>query len=666
MLLFLPAAAFLLLFLIFREKKMDWRSAVLAAAVFCGTAVVLITETLSLPRLLSPAPVALSWLIICSLCFFYFYTLRRRRQPISARAQSSEEGLDRVTKALLVACGIIVLFVAITAIVAPPSTWDGMDYHLPRVTMWMSNHSVRFYPTPDYAQLMFGPWAEFAMMHTYLLSAGDRFVNLVEFFCFLGSIIGVSLIAKMLGAGQRGQALAAVVCATIPEGILEASGPMNTYVVSFWIMAAVVFLMVWNEDQSWLHAICIGLAAGLAILSKGDTYIYLPFLVLACWWMGSSAARIRFMKRCAIFLLLISALNGPQFFRAYGLTGSPLGLPFPDGGPRLHWMVDSFSLRGIAANTVRNLSVHIFTPVEPVNRRIDSVVRGAIQGIGVSPDDPQSVWPGYRFDINHFSFHESHAGNPLHLLLLLVSIGLVLWKRKEGVQPAARWYTLGIVAAFLFFSALLRWQPWASRHHLPLFVLGAALCGLVLEKYFPRRAGTAIAIVLILYALPFALLNRTRSLIPWSRVDDVYQPRSILYFSDSHEAIAQNYIATASAVKQLNCANIAIDSYSEVPASQISYEPKSFFVYPLFALIHADGQKRTIWYTGVDNLTTRYQTEQRHPAPCAVICLECANVPQKWAEYRAMAGRSEVFDNIVVFGSATNTPNLGPNEKGSN
>src|ERR1700693_3621331 len=120
MLLILPAAAFLLLFITFREKNMDWRSAVLAAAVFCGTAVVLITETLSLPRLLSPAPVALSWLIICLLCFFYLRTLRRHWQPASDRTTSSEETLDGVTKALLVACGIIVLFVAITAIVAPP------------------------------------------------------------------------------------------------------------------------------------------------------------------------------------------------------------------------------------------------------------------------------------------------------------------------------------------------------------------------------------------------------------------------------------------------------------------------------------------------------------------------------------------------------------------
>jgi len=87
----------------------------------------------------------------------------------------------------------------VTAVISPPNVWNAMEYHLPRITMWMSNRGVDFFPTPDYAQLIWGPWAEYAMMHMHLLWGGDRFVNLVEFFSLLGSVIGVSLIAKMLG-----------------------------------------------------------------------------------------------------------------------------------------------------------------------------------------------------------------------------------------------------------------------------------------------------------------------------------------------------------------------------------------------------------------------------------------------------------------------------------
>jgi 4-amino-4-deoxy-L-arabinose transferase-like glycosyltransferase len=657
MLLILPLVAFLLFFLILCESGLDWRWAVLGAAVFWGTCIVLITETLSVPRLITRGPVAISWLAICIAAFLYLRVLKRWTRPATHDKQFSEESLERRTKGLLVGAGIIVVLVGITAVVCPPNVWDAMEYHLPRVTMWMSNHSVRFFATPNYAHLIFGPWAEYAMMHMYLLWGSDRFVNLIEFFSMLGCLVGVSLIAKMLGAGPRGQVLAVVTCATIPEGVLEASGPMNTYVASFWIMATVAFLISWNEDPSWLNTVCIGLSAGLATLTKGTAYVYLPFLVLACWWMGSTASRIRFVKQSAVFLLLILALNTPQYLRCYDLTGSPLGLPFPDAGPGLRWMVGRINAQGTLANVLRNISLHLALPGSAINARTERVVRSMIQGIGANPDDPRTLWPGDAFNMNHFSLHEIHAGNPPQIVLLLLSIGFVFWKRREGTSSRhAFWYALGIIAAFLLFCSLLRWQIWGSRHQLPLFVLGSALIGLVTERYFPQKLGTAVAVVLLAFALPFAVANRTRSLVPWSRVDDVYHPRAVLYFADEHEVIASANIAAADAVNQLNCNNIAVDSYTSQLASQINSSPMSFYVYPLFALIHA-GRTPTVWYTGVHNWSSKYLDPESHRAPCAVICLDCARVPQKWGEYRGIGGRASVFGDAVIFSGVGQMPN---------
>jgi hypothetical protein len=113
-------------------------------------------------------------------------------------------------------------------------------------------------------------------------------------------------------------------------------------------------------------------------------------------------------------------------------------------------------------------------------------------------------------------------------------------------------------------------------------------------------------------------------------------------------------------VNQLNCANIAIDAYS--PALQTAHTPRSFYVYPLFPLIHADGRTRNAWYIGVHNSTNRYANQEPHPAPCAVICLDCVDKPEKWAEYQAAGERVSVFDYIVVFsgGSVTTNGMVGP------
>lgn len=149
MLLLLPCIAYWLLFRILRQKGLEWRRAALTAAVLCGTCVVLFTEALSLPRLLSRGPLALCWLALCLAAFFYKRTLEGRPAESSLAPNASDEPVDRNTRILLVSTAFIILLVAITALVSAPNVWDAMEYHLPRATMWMSNHSVRFYATPD-------------------------------------------------------------------------------------------------------------------------------------------------------------------------------------------------------------------------------------------------------------------------------------------------------------------------------------------------------------------------------------------------------------------------------------------------------------------------------------------------------------------------------------
>jgi 4-amino-4-deoxy-L-arabinose transferase-like glycosyltransferase len=646
--LLIPPIAFVFFYRALRARPRDWREAMLGAAALCGTSVVAITEILSLRLWLTRDGVTAAWLLVCTGAFLWWRAALKKEQDIqTAEELRLDQPMDQAMKYLLAGGGLIVLLVALIAFVAPPSAWDAMSYHLPRVVMWMSNRSVHFFPTPDYSHLIFGPWSEYAMMHTYLLWGTDRFVNFVELFCFIGCAIGVSWIAQMLGAKARGQALAALACITIPVGVLEASGALNTYVVSFWIMTTVAFLLRWNSDPGWFNTICVGLSAGLAILTKGHAYVYLPFLVLACWRAGSPPTRILFLKRSAAILLLIVSVDAGQFVRCYELTGSPIGLPFADGGPRLHWRMDRHDPRALAANVIRNSAIYLSVPLDSLNVRMDRAVRRTMEELGMDPDDPLSVWPDYPFHLDHFSMHELHAVNPIHFALLVLSIGVVFVKRRD-LSLGVGLYALALLLGFLFFCFTLRWQNAQSRHHLPLFVLDAALVGLLFERFLSRKAADVLGVIVLAYALPFALSNRTRSLVPWHKVDDVYHPRSILYFNDQHEDLTPSFIAAADFVNQTNCPNVAVEEYTNKAASEEEDE-KSFYAYPIFPLIHADGRRRTVWYTGVRNLSMRYETRSRHGNACAVVCLDCVNVPQKWADYRGVGGRASVYGYIVVF-----------------
>ena len=133
-----------------------------------------------------------------------------------------------------------------------------------------------------------------------------------------------------------------------------------------------------------------------------------------------------------------------------------MGMPFADGGPRLHLMVDHVGLRETLANVIRGLSVHTVAPSAILNAHTERGVRTLIGWIGEDPDDPGAVWPGTKFELHHFSVHEIYAGNPLHLLLFAVAMCLLVWKRRQIPAPRTTlWYAAGIVALFVFFAPAL-------------------------------------------------------------------------------------------------------------------------------------------------------------------------------------------------------------------
>jgi hypothetical protein len=252
LLIALPLYAYLVLLAIARPKSDGWRSAILIGAIFWGAILAAITELLSLPHQLTQGWLALLWLAACLLLSLLGIVASRRRQAAAgsppARSTTASPPLPLPDLCLIGGTALLAGIVGLTALLSPPNTWDAMDYHLPRMVEWIANRGVQFFPTLDFAQLIHPPWAQFTMLHLTLLWGSDRLVNLVEFSSFAGSIIGISLIARQLGAGRRGQILAAVICATIFEGVLEASGPMNTYVGAFWLVASVHVLLRFIDD----------------------------------------------------------------------------------------------------------------------------------------------------------------------------------------------------------------------------------------------------------------------------------------------------------------------------------------------------------------------------------------------------------------------------------
>ena len=598
----LPLASFVVILLVFQKFRPSpsWRSSFLSAALVCGILVTAFTEFLSLFRQISFSTLLALWglsAVVAVIC------LVRLSGAVHVPSRSSIGGLSPFELSLLGAVAIIIAVVGVIAWLSPPNNWDSMTYHMSRVAHWAQNRSVESYPTTILRQLYQNPAAEFAILQFRVLTGGDRFANLIQWFSMIGSTIGVSLIAKELGARARGQIFAAVFAATIPMGILQASSTQNDYVLAFWLVCVAYYAILLKRNGSLTYAAATGASLGLAILTKGTAYVYaLPFMI----WVSLSLLQSRRGKGAVAIVSIVAislVVNAGHYSRNYEMFGSPLS---PEqNGNYYKFANDIFTVPAAASNVIRNVGLQIGTPFGEANAALDSGIYKLDRLIGADPNDKRTTWPGTRFHVPATSGHEDLAGNPLHILLIAVCIPFLLLQRRDTKDTS--YYSLCVLAAFLLFSVYLKWQPWNSRLQLPLFVLWSPVIGLFLSEIRHRIIAGLVMLVLIVGAVPWVVHNSARPLIGERSVLAVERDQQ--YFTNRPSLYAP-YLRATEFISSSQCSQVGLMIGGD------DWE------YPFWALLgeHA-GRKIRLEHVTVANISeAEYNSDPfRDFDPCAVI-----------------------------------------------
>ena len=594
MLLTLPVLALLALAYCFAQGA-GWRDGFLRALVVCGAATVLLTEALGAINAVRPVPLAVFWAVVASGSVLAGW-----------RAQKPKvKWPGWVNAALIASTALISCVVLLTALASAPNSTDAMAYHLPRVIYWIQAGNVSFFATPYLNQISLQPMSEYVMLHTYLLSGGDAFVNTVQWLGSVGCIVGVSLIARALGAGLRGQSIAALFCATLPNGILQASGAKNEYVLALWLVAMVWFGLEYRRAQRRVDLLLMGLALALALFTKGTAYLFAPpFVVFALWRRSVPAAAL--LAGCVLLI------NGPLYVRNLDLSGSPLGFDSAQGDGVYRWRNEHFTWGATASNILRNTSEQLGSRSAVWNRGVYESTLALHRKLGLNPDDPDATFRGSKFDVPRNANHEVDANNRWHLLFAILFTALLLWRRS-----AAAGLGLACATAFLLFCFYLRWQPFQARMLLPLFVLTAPMAGVALEGLRCTVLQIGVCVFLLSGARLPLLQNWIRPLVG---PESVFRTtREQQYFADmTHWHNRQQYLDTVAAIRQSNCYTIGID------ANRNSLE------YPLQALLLRADKRYRFVHTGVHNASAKYA--KVGITPCVVACIDCGSVPELRSE----------------------------------
>lgn len=595
------------------------RHRLICGLVAGGAALALATEALSPFHAVARLPLALFWCAAAACAVW-----RRPRLPLKAFHRPAcvfEWAFELALAAGLAAIGLITAF---TAIVSPPNSVDAFGYHLARVVYWAQAGSVAFFPTHYFNQLSMPPFAEYAMLHSYVLTGSDRFVNLVQWAGFAGSVVGVSLIAGLLGAGRRGQLLAAVFCATLPNAVLQASGAKNDCVLALWLAAMVYFALRFGGKPDRAGAIWTGLALGLALLTKATAFVFAPALLA-----GVAAARVRSFPRAIGWIAAgVLLLNGPQWWRNFDLSGSILGFTSAQADGKYRWTNERVGLRTTASNLLRNTSQQLGARSAEWNRHVYEGVLTVDRALGIDANDPATTWPGTRFAPPVNSNHEADAPNRWHLALLALALMPLL---RRARRPALAYYG-GVALAFALFCAALKYQPYFSRVLLPLFVLAAPVAGLVAESLHPAVLQAALCLLLFDQVRHPLFENWTRPLTGPSSL--LRTARADNYFRDTGQfgVAGVDYRRAADMVATTGCPVVGIDN------QRFQLE------YPLQELLRRRNAQVRFVHAGVTNVSARYGAA----APCAVVCLGCAGVQEKIAQYAAW-GEPAVVNRFLIY-----------------
>lgn len=492
MFLILPAVM-ALIFLI-QSPLSGRRGRILRSYTLMGSVILAVTESLSVFHAVNPAALFITWLCIA---IALAVVLLRRRFRFHV---GDWETLKR--PGLLLPPALLLFATLVIALAAPPNNWDSMTYHMARVANWAAQGSVAHYPTSVLRQLVLSPWAEYAILNLQVLAGGsDRFAMLVQWSAFGISALAVSMILRDFSYSRRTQYLGAMFVLTMPMAILQATSTQNDLMAAAW-MAAFVYFIMKPERDFWYAA----LALGLAVNTKGTAVLIVPAFAIGAWIYhsrraGWRSATIRFAGMAAVALLL----NIPFFVRNAMTFGSPAGEQALVNSVK----ATSFDPAHILSSVVRQMSIHWGTPIGRVTWGIERGIIRAHEAIGLDASDRRTSYT--QFHVIAPSNHEDEAPNPLHFWLIVAGCAVILVKRRSGLSAA---FVVELCIAFLLFSAALKWQIWASRLQLPLFVLGGVAAAAGFQEVFQsRRANRILVALLFVTCLPWVFLNRSRPLV---------------------------------------------------------------------------------------------------------------------------------------------------------
>ena len=414
----------------------------------------------------------------------------------------------------------------VVALAAAPNNWDSMVYHNARVMEWWDHGTVAPWETPINRQVRMPPLASYFKLALFGLTGNDALFNLVQWAFFAFSILAAAVLAARLVPSDRAGPWAALLVATTPMAVLQATSTQNDVVVAGYLLAAAFFLLrAPGTDGRPVRDLALGGAAiGLAFATKGTAYILaVPLLIVTVWTATGRIARGQGSERrawaagLAAAAVLVVLPSAGFWWRNVRALGSPVGAVAEVVRPSAFLSRGPGKAPALAVSQVLRAGVLQLGQLRVVGVRgriLVAAAESAHRALGVGVDEPaisgpdpfsRVEWPALN--------HEDTAPSTATFLVFVVATVVALFRRSLRGRRAVLVFFLGGWAGWLLVALFVRWMPWNARLQLPALVLLAVPAGAVVAESLGGPIRAVLALLLALQALPALLLNSSRPLL---------------------------------------------------------------------------------------------------------------------------------------------------------
>lgn len=493
---------------------------ILETVLILSCLIVLITETLSAFHLLNYYSIIITWFLILLIVIFNLFKYKSKTIESFHKIKTSilnyyQASTSLLAKFLIFFIFLGLLFILFQGIIYPPNNWDSLTYHMTRIMYWLGNESVMHFPSNVLRNLYQPPFAEYFIMNVNVVNGNDYLSNSIQLLFLTISIIASWSVLDFFNVNTLKKIIVAFLIITIPAVEMQASTAKNDIVCGFFVLCSLFYCIKSYFDCKMRDFIFLALTIGLGMFTKGTFYIYfLPILLVYIIFIIKKMIiekKYKIVYFAPLVFIIVLLINVGHFSRNYAINGNVLTI---DEIESAGYSNKNLKLTMIASNLMKNIGLHIDAPFQ---KNYDLWIRIFHKNNNININNLDSNYNNNPYSgPKELETHEDGIPNGIHFYIIcfvffVFSIFCVFSFKK--VKKEFLLVFIICMQTFIFIT-YLKWQPWHTRLHIPIFMLSMVTITAILNKLNFIKIIYILILPIIIYKFTFNLLyNNLRPII---------------------------------------------------------------------------------------------------------------------------------------------------------